>query len=447
MITATSARRERLAGLLDLWEDLVDPAVGIVRRVSELRADDDEPDFFHYLATACDTGRFTRLSNFNNTGGVSSDRPGAIAKALGEAVERYCSAIFDYRDLVLAPYDELKERAVPPEHFALHSEAQYSAPDLPWRPFRRDSPVCWTRGTSLVTGEPTLVPASMVFVPFHFVTTRGDTPIGQPISTGLACGSSTEDAELSGLCEAVERDAFTLTWQARMSWPRVDRATLPSAPSGLVRRYEEVGLTVELMDITTDLGVPTMLAFAIGEAPTSPAVTVAAAADPSAEVAAVKTLEELAHTRKFSRQLLQCTPPVAVDPEHGHPEVVDQRAHLRFYGPQTSRAFAEFAWSSPSVRSFPAEATPAQAETPLAGAVASVAARGLEPIACDLTTPDVADLGLRVVRVVVPGLHPLFMGYRNRALGGDRLYTVPQLLGFDGLERGAPDNPYPHPFP
>jgi ribosomal protein S12 methylthiotransferase accessory factor len=39
------------------------------------------------------------------------------------------------------------------------------------------------------------------------------------------------------------------------------------------------------------------------------------------------------------------------------------------------------------------------------------------------------------------------MGYQNRALGGRRLYEVPQLLGFPGLKPGEPDNPYPHPFP
>jgi ribosomal protein S12 methylthiotransferase accessory factor len=47
----------------------------------------------------------------------------------------------------------------------------------------------------------------------------------------------------------------------------------------------------------------------------------------------------------------------------------------------------------------------------------------------------------------VPGAHPLFMGYANRALGGNRLYSVPQKLGYRGLEPGRPDNPYPHPFP
>ena len=448
MIALSPGHRERLDRLLRLWDDLVDPKVGVVRSVSEMRRDDDEPDFFHYLAIACDTGRFTALSNFNNTGGVSTTRYGAIAKAIGEAVERYCSAIFDYRDLVLAPYDELTERAVPPEQFALYSEAQHAAGTLPWRPFRRDSPVCWARGTSLTTGEPTLVPASMVYVPFHFLRSRPDTPIGQPISTGMACGVSWDDAVLSGLCEVIERDAFTITWQARMSRPHLDRDTLPPSVLDLIGRYEAVGLRIELMDITTDVSVPTVLAFAIGDAPTSPAVTVAAATDPDYEIAAIKTLEELAHTRKFSRQLLQCTPPVASDPEHGHPEVVDQRTHLRFYGPQESRAFAEFAWAAAERRAFPGlEGIPPSTDVALAETVAAVAACGLEPVAVELTTPDIRELGLRVARVVVPGMNPLFMGHHNRSLGGERLYTVPQLLGHEGLERGGPDNPYPHPFP
>jgi ribosomal protein S12 methylthiotransferase accessory factor len=65
----------------------------------------------------------------------------------------------------------------------------------------------------------------------------------------------------------------------------------------------------------------------------------------------------------------------------------------------------------------------------------------------DLTTPDIEELGLRVVRVVVPGAHPLYMGHINRALGVRRLYEVPQRLGYPGLVPGDADNPYPHPFP
>jgi ribosomal protein S12 methylthiotransferase accessory factor len=444
MLEHNLLRRRRLLGL---WEYLVDPEVGVIREISELPVDDDDPNFFHYLSTSCDTARFTTLKNFSNNGGVSTTRERAIAKAIGEAVERYCSAIFDYDDLLIAPYEALTAPATPPEAYALFLPEQRE--HLPWAPFTRQSPVAWTAGVSLVSGAQTLVPAAMVYVPYHYLKSRGDTAIAQPISTGLAAGSSFAEAALSGLCEAIERDAFTLTWQAMMRHPRIDPDSVPPSGKELLGRYAEAGIKVQLIDITSDLGVPTVMTIALNHAPTSPAVAVAAATDPSAEVALIKSLEELAHTRKFAKQLLEYTPELPVDVEGGHPQVEGQRDHLRFYCPVASMRFIEFAWSSPRCRAFTEVAdhpglTPTEALSTL---TRRVSAAGMDVIACDLTTPDIALLGLSVVRVVVPGLHPLFMGYRTRARGGRRLYEVPQRLGHPGLSPGQPDNPYPHPFP
>ena len=65
----------------------------------------------------------------------------------------------------------------------------------------------------------------------------------------------------------------------------------------------------------------------------------------------------------------------------------------------------------------------------------------------DLTTPDVSDLGLHVVRAIIPGFHPLFMSHRLRALGGSRLWEVPQKLGYRGITKEMGDNSAPHPYP
>lgn len=440
--------RLRLTRLLGLWRHLVDPSVGVINEICALPIDDDDPNFFHYLSTSCDTARFTALKNFSNNGGVSTDRYVALAKAVGEGVERYCSAIFDYDDLVVAPYEALRERATPPDAFALYSPEQHARGDLAWRPFEPGSPVAWTRGLSLITGELTLVPAAMVYVPYHYMKGRGDTPIVQPISTGLACGCSFDEAALSGLCEVVERDAFTRSWQASVSPPRVDPATLPTSGEDLLRRFAERGIEVRLLDITSDVRFPTVMSVALSDAATSPAVAVSAATDPSAEVALRKSLEELAHTRKFAKQLMDYTPPVPVEPELGHPAVEDQRDHLRFYCPQEARRFAEFLWASPEERPFAkvADHAGADAGAALAALVVEIHRAGLDVIACDLTTPDIAALGLRVVRMVVPGMHPLFMGHRNRALGGRRLREA-SLRSGRRRGPGNPDNPYPHPFP
>jgi len=441
------ASRQRLDRLLGLWDVLVDPKVGIINEVYELPIDDDDPNFFHYLSRACNTARMTPLRNFANNGGVSTDRYIGIAKAMGEAVERYCSAFFDYNELPLSSFRDLRSPATPPHAYSLYTPEQHARGDLQWVPFNEDSIVCWTEGTSLVTRKQVMLPAAMVYVPYHYRLSAGEAPIAQPISTGLAAGCSFEEAALSGLCEVVERDAFTITWQAGLARPRIDPGTVPPSCLDVLQRYRDAGLDVRIMDITSDIPVPTFMTIALGHAETSPAVAVAAATDPSAEVALLKSLEELAHTRKFAKQLMEYTPPIPV--EAGHPRVEDQRHHLRFYCPQSSKEHIAFASASDECRDFASvvDVAEAGAESALRAISGQIAALRMDVIACDLTTPDVRPLGLSVVRVAVPGMNPLFMGHKNRALGGARLYQVPERLGYKGLRPGDADNLFPHPFP
>jgi ribosomal protein S12 methylthiotransferase accessory factor len=72
---------------------------------------------------------------------------------------------------------------------------------------------------------------------------------------------------------------------------------------------------------------------------------------------------------------------------------------------------------------------------------------GLQALLVDVTTEDMRDLGFTVVKAVVPGFHPLFMGHAIRSQGGDRLWEVPRKLGYPGVNREEGDNPVPHPYP
>jgi len=72
---------------------------------------------------------------------------------------------------------------------------------------------------------------------------------------------------------------------------------------------------------------------------------------------------------------------------------------------------------------------------------------GHRVLLADVTSEDVGDLGLRVVRALIPGFHPLILGHKIRALGGRRLWEVPQKLGYPGVTRAKGDNPAPHPYP
>ena len=133
----------------------------------------------------------------------------------------------------------------------------------------------------------------------------------------------------------------------------------------------------------------------------------------------------------------------------GHLNVVEQKDHLHFYCDHKRMDYVDFLFASSVRQDFdeienPATGDDRQDLKSLLERIEGVGGRGL---VVDLTTPDVAALGLSVVRALIPGFHPLFMGYGLRALGGHRLWQVPQRLGYAGIEPAGGDNPLPHPYP
>ncbi|HEY7579906.1 MAG TPA: YcaO-like family protein [Acetobacteraceae bacterium] len=434
---------EAVLGVLD---DIIDERVGVVRHVELVPRDAGDPDFFHVAARACNTAAFCRQQNFANTGGAAADLAIATAKAVGEAVERYAAAIYDHEELPVRSYRDAPFPCAAPGQFALYSAEQYAEPDFPWVPFDEDTEVRWAPGTDMATGQPCHVPAAMVFMPYHYYQDSGEAAIVQPISTGLACHMSQARAELSAICEVIERDAFTITWQAGLARPQLRVETLSDANYDLAERFERTGGLVTLLDITTDVGVPTILAVLQHEAEHCTALVVAAAADPDPEEAVRKSLEELAHTRRYSQQVKARLPRLSRD---NLAEIVDQVDHLNFWCDHANASLASFLFRSSTRRDFDdlPNLSTGSAEGDRQVLVERIGALGHRVVACDLTTPDVAGLGFHVTRAVVPGFHPLFMGHRIRALGGRRLRDVPARLGGPTLLTATGDTGLPHPYP
>ena len=434
----------RLSGVL---EYLLDDSVGVIRGVVEVPRQAGTPDFFHFAATAGNTQAFCPMPNFASGGGASAVRDVAVAKAVGEAVERYCAALYEMDDLPLTSRRAAAFECAAPAEFALYSPEQYAQPDFPWQAFDDDTPVRWARAFDPKFDAECRVPAAMIFLPYMYYTATGDTPIVQPISTGLACHCSPAEAVVAAICEVIERDAFTITWQCRLGAPQLLIETLSDANYEMVRRFERTAASVVLLDITTDVDVPTVLAVLRNESPAAPALVVAAAADLDPEQAVRKSLEELAHTARYSQQIATGLPRLTPDPCYSN--VVDQVSHLNFWVDRRHIHLADFLVASPIRIPFGelASRTSGNAQRDLAFLLDQVEQTGHRVLLADLTTPDIRELGLTVIRAVIPGFHPLFMGHRLRALGGRRLWETPQKLGYPGITGADGDNPAPHPYP
>lgn len=433
--------------LANVMPRLVDSKTGIIRHLAELPIAAGAPAIFHFHSLASDTSAFTAHNNFFIGGGASRDRGSALAKAVGEAVERYCCAVFWPDDMPVVSAREAPFACAPPASFALFHPEQYADPILPFVPFDDDTLTRWIAGRALATGAEVHVPASRVFVPYDFDPASAEGPIGQPISTGLALHCSYEEAAISGLCEVIERDVFCLTWLANIAPPQIRPASLPPDLRDLHAQFTRTGAEVTLFDVTLDHAVPSILSVYRHPAPDSPALALAAATAPTAYEAALKSLEELDHTRHWAAILNRTSPPLPEGP--ASERVHGQSTHLRYWCDHARVGEADFLFRSDvrvdfdTLRSLKAR-TPAETLGLLVDAIGAI---GGTAYAVDVTTPDVRPLGLVAVRTIVPELHPMFSGHLIRALGGKRLWTVPQALGYPALTGIDDTNPAPHPYP
>jgi ribosomal protein S12 methylthiotransferase accessory factor len=161
------------------------------------------------------------------------------------------------------------------------------------------TPIGWTRAVELPAGSEAFVPASLVYL--YFNTEGPDGYFCPPTSNGLAAGPSLDSAVLSGLYELIERDAFLITWMNRLAVPRVDYSSMAGIVARIRSHYARFGVEALVYDITTDIGVPVMMAMAVDRSGGGPAVVVGLGCHLNPAVALKKALMEVCQVRPRSR--------------------------------------------------------------------------------------------------------------------------------------------------
>ena len=206
---------------LEMAEQLVDLRLGIVKSVFEIPSYPGEPSFHEYVAVLSNIERVFDCPEFSSkAAGTSICWKEAKMRALGEAIERYCAFLRFEDELIFASSEELGENALDLNDLPQCSEKEFANPRNYLMKPRRDVKMQWCVGYSLIKRRELLVPANLVYLAQRH-STREEI-ISLPISTGLACGATTLEAFLTGLCEVVERDAFTVLWYHQLPVPKID---------------------------------------------------------------------------------------------------------------------------------------------------------------------------------------------------------------------------------
>ena len=346
----------------------------------------------------------------------------AKASALGEAIERY-SCVFhgDERRVVSSFADFDPADVIEPNDVHLYSDSQFrDQADWNARPSHfhwvgekldPEKKVEWSPVWSLTEQRQKFLPTSMLY--FSYGSAEHPFHCGAN-SNGCAAGSSLEDAIVQGFMELVERDAVALWWYNRTRHPAIDLSTFDNPYfAHWQQTYASLDRQTWVLDITTDLGIPTVVAVSYRTDKPVQDILFALGSHFDVDIAIGRALSEM-------NQFLPAVIGMKADGTGRY--AFDDPAQVEWW--QTAK-IEDHPYLAPAGPARTKADFPYTPTTDLADDVrraqAVVERAGLEMLVLDHTRPDI---GLPVARVIVPGLRHFWPRYAP-----GRLFDVPVASG------------------
>ena len=345
----------------------------------------------------------TAKGTFGNYNGKGATREQAMASAVMESLERYCTELRDTDEIIYGTYDQ-----------AIQHGLAINPPDLilPERvmPYIEEANVAWVEGFEMFRGQPIWVPACEAFYPYY---PDGDTQLYRFHTNGIAAGNTMEEAILHALFELIERDAWSIAEFNEYADADVIVDDPDSVPGQLLQKFSEKGIEIHLKDLTSDIGIPTIGAAAddtVSKDPEMLTIGVGTHLDPN--IAAIRAITEVAQSRATHN--------------HGIKVSAEIQRKTQDMGYEKIKAINRV-WYSPSKKKVKLSDMPNGATEYVLDDIEKVLQRLMEcgfncVAGVDFTRPEI---GVPVVSMVVPGREVWTLDHERE---GNRLYGRPARL-------------------
>jgi ribosomal protein S12 methylthiotransferase accessory factor len=355
------------------------PAAGITRVADITSLDRIGIPVFSCIRPTAEDGAITVYNGKGAT--VEESRISAIM----EGIERYSAEAHD-REIRTALFQELegREPVVNPVDLILPEGAM------------TDRFMSWYQGYDIVNNETVWVPA---FAIFHPVPPR-HRGVFRTNTNGLASGNTIEEAVFHALSEIIERDAWSLVESTRNTGPAVVGIDDPVI-NDMQKKFADAQVEVTIRDITSDIGIPTIAAVADDVLLKDPSLlTIGIGTHTSARIAVMRALTEVAQSR-----LTQI---------HGAREDTTHADLRKKMGYERAKRINGYWYRDNGTVEY-STITSSDSDdflTDINNIIAALEKKGLDRvIVVDLTREEI---GIPVVRVIVPGLEVFAMDPERR---------------------------------
>ncbi len=434
------------------------PIEGYINHLCSALGTWSNPDLFHTI-TAPVTGIYhlQGRTSVNPVGWGGHSTRFQTSQRIGilEGLERYCGHWSRTQaPTIIDSYNHLAPDALDPRTCGLyHPDVYQRSPRL--QAFTPDTKIAWVWGYSLRHQRPILVPEQLAY---YFAQTENDPAFVNDTSNGCAIGSCLDEAILFGLMELIERDNFLIHWYAQLSAPRLDPWSSHSEKTlRLLDRIERQGYDIHLLDTRLDLPFPTVTAVAMRRDDGLGKLALAAGAGIEPEDAIRAALCELAAYIPSLPERVAAELATLQQLSNDYTKVRTIEHHTLLYGLPEMAQHARFLYHNHAVRSIEDAYAQWNSTRPrtwdlradLQYSIEQLFKLDIDLIVVDQTAPELKGTGLKVARVIAPGLVPIDFGWdRHRLFDLARIRTVPHTAGYYETEWDMSTlNITPHPFP
>jgi len=418
--------------------------VGLVADWNNLPPYYDEPRMYHFISRLpavleMEESEREWLDESNavtTAGGCSFEKNRAMWKLVGESAEREALIYREELPIRYSSYNGLGETALDPNLIPAGKGKDHDD--------RRPMKMGWVLGKSFTTDAETWVPAQLVYVPYFYQDEEAI--IRSPMSTGAAAGASFEKALYSGLSEVVERDAFMVAWLKQLDLIRIPHSLFkPNTSSGkliyaTLKSMDRYNLVPELYVLPTDVASNVVMCVIKDNSGIGPNVTVGAKASWSFEAAVVGALEEAQQLRPWLRSILENEGIQSSDTKENAHIGLNERARLWLTDSAVNTAH-KWLRHSQYLDVLPRDKPPF-----LSDLIESISRAGAHPYFVNLTTERLKNLGIFVVKVIVPQFQPLYLDEQYADYVNDRLENCENRLGAIPRHPRKAVEQFPHPF-
>jgi len=383
------------------------------------------------------------------SGTALEHRRSALYAALAEAVERVIWTFEDdyfqnERIKTVAQMRADYTTFIPPTQFTAFSEAQRSQERYA---FSDTTPFSWIEGFLLTKNQACFVPTQTVSPrrgPKHI---HREPLIREQVTSGLATWSSYEGAELRGMLELIERDAFMVWWFNQLLLP-VHNPTPLIRPGGplarLLAKISRYQLELRVYKLPTD--APTTVLMVVLEdmsgSPHNLRYAFGLCAHYRYEHALEHALAEALRARVIFRTRHQsgATWNQSADVDHiGHFERIDYWG-VPEHAEKLQPLFTGNSIEHPTQETWSIDSD----ETHRQRLITWCQQKNFDCLRIDLSSSKKNQSPWKIVFMVIPELHHIHLREQRQHLNPFRLHSVPQAYGL--TPRPTPFTKAPHPF-